>query len=286
MKTSFFIATISTLLFAGCIQQIAINSIGTIMDNGFAVLNEEQDLDIAEKSIASNLKLLEAVMKSDPENEHFLLLASIGYSSYALGFVEDDSVERARVFYRRGKEYGLKILDENKHFKNARDGDITQFKEALQTFSKNDVPAVFWTAIGWGSYISWTLTDPQALAEIPKVEAMMQFVVEKDPSYFYGGAHFFLGTLYASRPKVLGGNPELSKKHFDECLKLSNEKFLMAYVYMARSYAVQIQDVQLFEQYLTTVDTTSLDVLPQARLSNAIAKKKARLLRDKINELF
>lgn len=277
---------IFAFLFAGCIQQIAINSIGTIMENGFEVLNEEQDLDIAEKSIASNLKLLESVMRSDPENKHFLLLASMGYSSYALGFVEDDSVERARVFYLRGKEYGLKILNENKRFKKALEGNLTEFKEALQTFSRDDVPAVFWTAIGWGSYISWTLTDPQALADLPKVEAMMQFVVEKDAAYFYGGAHFFLGTLYASRPKILGGNPDVAKQHFDECLKINGEKFLMTYVYMARSYAVQMQDEQLFEQCLTKVDTTSLDVLPQARLSNAIAKKKARLLREKMNELF
>jgi len=236
--------------------------------------------------IFATRKLLEAVMKSEPENKHFLLLASMGYSSYALGFVEDDNIERARLLYLRGKEYGLKILKTNKHFRNALDSEFTKFNEALQTFSKNDVPAVFWTAIGWGSYISWTLTDPKALADLPKVEAMMQFVLEKDPSYFYGGAHFFLGTLYASRPKILGGSPELSKKHFEECLKLNKEKFLMAYVYMARSYAVQIQDVQLFEQCLTKVDTTSLDILPQARLSNAIAKKKARLLREKINELF
>jgi len=37
---------------------------------------------------------------------------------------------------------------------------------------------------------------------------------------------------------------------------------------------------------LTTVDTTSIDVLPEARLSNAIAKRKAKLLRAGIDQLF
>ena len=60
----------------------------------------------------------------------------------------------------------------------------------------------------------------------------------------------------------------------------------MTHVYYARSYAVQTQNQKLFEDCLTTVDTTSLEVLPKARLSNAIAKKKAKLLRAKFDQLF
>ncbi len=275
-----------SLLFSGCIQQIAINSIGNIMDNGFEVLNQEQDLDIADKSIASNLKLLEAIIRSDEDNEHFLLLASQGYSSYALGFVEDDSVARARIFYLRGRDYGMKILDHHTNFSYTASRSVEEFQTALSTLSKNEVPAVFWTAIGWGSYISWTLTDPSALADLPKVEAMMKFVADHDSTYYYGGAQFFLGTLYGSRPKILGGNPDISKQYFERCLTINKRKFLMAFVYYARSYAVQVQDREFFEQCLTAVDTTSLDILPDARLSNAIAKKKATVLRAKIDELF
>jgi hypothetical protein len=280
------ILTILALLLSGCIQQIAINSVGSIMDNGFVVLNEEQDLDIADKSIASNLKLLEAIIKSDPDNDHFLLLASQGYASYALGFVEDDSVERARILYLRGRDYGLKILNRNKKFFQAANKNVEELQAALETFRKDDVPAVFWTAVGWGSYISWSLTDPEAIADLPKVEAMMKFVVEKDSSYYYGGAHFFLATLYGSRPNMLGGDTSGSRDHFERCLKINQGKFLMTYVYYARSYAVQTQNRELFEQCLTTVDSASLDLLPEARLSNAIAKRKARILRTKADELF
>ncbi|MBI3195175.1 MAG: hypothetical protein HYZ34_12035, partial [Ignavibacteriae bacterium] len=282
MKYSYYILLLS-LLFVGCIQQIAISSIGGIMDNGFDVLNREEDLDIAEKSIASNLKLLEAVMESDKENEHFQLLASMGYSSYALAFAEDATPERAKLFYLRGRDYGLKILIQNKTFAHALDTDITEFTSALNTFSKDDVPAVFWTAIGWGGYIYLSLTNPDAIADVPKVEAMMQFVKEKQPEFYQGGAYFFLGTLYGSTPAALGGKPERAKAQFDEALKINNGKFLMTYVYMAKTYAVQSQNKELFESCLTTVDTTSLDVLPELRLSNAVAKKKAILLRERID---
>jgi hypothetical protein len=277
---------LAATLFSGCIQKIAIGSIGAIMDNGFQVLNEEQDLRLAQTAIESNLKLLESVLRSDPENERFLLLASIGYSSYALGFVEDDSLARAAALYLRGKEYGMRILSKNRALAAALSRSADDVRAALATMSKDDVPAVFWTATGWGSYIAASLTDPAALADLPKVEAMMRFALEKDPAYFYSGPDFFLGTLYGSRPRILGGDPDTSRKHFDDCLRRTGGKFLMAYVYMARSNAVQTQDRELFDRCLAAVDTTSLDVLPEARLSNAIAKRKAALLRARAGDLF
>jgi hypothetical protein len=67
---------------------------------------------------------------------------------------------------------------------------------------------------------------------------------------------------------------------------LTNGKFLLTYVYYAKTYAVQIQDQGLFETLLKKVDDAPVDILPEARLSNTIAKRKAKLLRERINELF
>lgn len=273
------------LLISGCsIQKFAVRSMSDIMDNGFVVLNEESDLELAEKSIASNLKLLEAMKKSDPNNKDLLQLLCTGYTSYALGFVEDTDVERAKIFYLRAKEFGIELLKQNKHFDE--NATLANFENSLSTFKKSDIPALFWTAIAWGSYISLNLTQPEALADLPKVEAIMKFIIKTDENYYYGGAHFFLGALYGSRPKIFGGNPEESKKHFDKCLSINEGKFLMTYVYYAKTYAVQIQDPVLFQDLLGKIDEMSEDVLPEARLSNVIAKKKAEILRNKFNELF
>lgn len=281
-----FFSLIFLLFFSGCIQRIAIGSMGQIMENGFVVINEEQDLEIADKSIASSLKLLEAVLRSDPENERFLLLACQGYSSYALGFVEDENIPRAKVLYLRAKDFGMKILTRNEEFLLSMGKDEEAVNKALRSFGKDDLGAIFWTAIAWGSYISWSLDEPAALADLPHVEAMMKFVAERDPGFYFGGAHFFLGTIYGSQPKALGGDPALSRKHFEECIRVSGGTFLLPYVYFARTYAVQTQDSTLFGELLTRVDTTSLDVLPEARLSNAIAKRKAVKLRREASELF
>jgi hypothetical protein len=271
---------------SGCVQSIAVSTIGGLVDQGFVAFTEEDDLAFAETALPGNIKLLDVLLKSEPDNVRLLRLASEGYNSYALGFLEDTDVDRARNFYLRGKEYGLRILRQNATLAKALDGNIDDLKLALTTLGKDDVPAVFWTAFGWGSYIYLSLTSPDAIADLPRAEALMTFVAEHDSAFYYGGAHLFLGTLYGSRPKILGGNLDLAKQHFDAALRLNSGKFLMTYVYQARSVAVQSMDEALFDQLLQKVESAPLDILPEARLANAIAKKKAQLLLSRKSELF
>lgn len=274
------------LFFTGCIQTIAVRSVGGIVDDGYSALTEESDLQFAEQALPGNIKLLEVMLKNDPENERLLRLCAEGYASYALGFVEDVDVERARMFYARAQEYGMRILRQDSELKKALDGSADDLRMALSRKSSSIVPAVFWTAFAMGSYLNITLTNPDAIATIPKIEAMMKFVAAKDSAFYYGGAHLFLGTLYGSRSRFLGGDPAKAKEHFETALRLNQGKFLMTHLYYARSYAVQTLDEGLFQELLNAVESTSLDVLPEFRLGNAIAKKKAKLLLARKEELF
>jgi hypothetical protein len=276
----------AAILLQGCIQTMAIRTMGGIMDFGLETFNEESDLKLAESALGSNLKLVEALIKGDSENKKLLLMASQGFNAFALGFAEDDSVERARVFYLRARDYGMRVLMQNAAFRDALDKDVATFQFALMTFSKDDVPALFWTAFGWGSYINITRTDIGALADLPKVLAMMECVRQLDSTFYYGGPYLILGSMEGSMPKAMGGKPERAKEYFDRATELTKGKFLLTYVYYAKTYAVQVQDQQLFEMLLKKVDDASIDILPEARLSNAIAKRKAKLLREHINELF
>jgi hypothetical protein len=257
-----------------------------IMDYGFEAFNEESDTQLAKEGLGSNLKLIEALIKGDPENEKLLIYASQGYNAYALSFVEDDSVERARPLYLRGRDYALRILMQKSGFKSGMNGDLESFQKAVSSLTKEDVPAVFWTAFGWGSYINMSRTDPGALAELPRAEALMDFVRRTDSSYYYGGAHLFLGTIEGTMPAVLGGRPEKAKQYFETSLSIGGGKFLMTYVYYAKTYAVQVQDQQLFESLLAKVIDAPADILPSAKFPNAVAKQKARRLLAKANELF
>lgn len=271
----------------GVVQTVAVNSTAGIIDYGLGAIFEESDLQFAEQSIPANITLMEALYRAnDKDDDHLALLLTQSYAGYALAFVEDTDPERAKVLYKRARDYGLSVLKKNKHFRAAFEEDPEQFQNAISTFSKDDVPIIFWTANAWGNLVKLGIADPAVLGDLNKVTALMEFVVRTDERYYYGSAHLFFGMIFATTPKSLGGKPDSAKVHFDRCLAIGEKKFLLPYVFLAQSYAVQMQDKALFESSLKIVEEASLDILPEQRLVNAVAKRKAKALLAKEDDLF
>jgi hypothetical protein len=96
----------------------------------------------------------------------------------------------------------------------------------------------------------------------------------------------YFGTYYGSLPAILGGNATLSKINFDRAVEASSGKFLMTFVYYAKTYAVQTQDEALFKELLTRVLNAPVDILPDQRLANVVAKSRARQWLARTSELF
>jgi hypothetical protein len=88
------------------------------------------------------------------------VLTSQGYSSYALAYLEDSLHDRARDFYLRGRDFGLRILRQDKELARALDGTIDDLKTVLEKREKDLVPGAFWTAFGWGNFIYPSRTTP------------------------------------------------------------------------------------------------------------------------------
>jgi len=288
-QISFYIFLFFSIIHWSCgvVNTVAVNATTNIVDYGLEAIFEESDLDFAEKAIPGNLTLLEALYRAkDKEDDHLAFLLTEGYTGYTLGFVEDVDVERAKILYARARDYGLRSLKKNKQFAQAFEQDQTAFKKSLEQFGKEDVPMIFWTANAWGNLINVSISDPSVLGDLPKVNAMMEFVLKNDETYFYGSAHLYFAAILATTPKNLGGKPDSARYHFEKCFEIGNNKFILPHLYMAKSYCVQMQDKALFEKLLRTIDETSLDELPQQRLVNAIAKRKAKKLAERIDELF
>ena len=281
------VITMSVLVLGGCsLQKIALRSTTGIFAYGVQALYDETDLPLAEQATASNLKLLEGLHKADPANQEILLLLTQGYASYSMGFVEDESVSRANIFYLRARDYGLLMLKQNKVFRDSIPLQEKNFITAIQKIEKSDLPALYWTAFAWGGWINLNKDNPQAIFDLGKVKAMMQRVIELDEGYFYGTAHLFFGSIYGSLPRMLGGDPEKARVHFEKCLSLSDKKLMLAYVYLARYYAQPLLDEALFDEFLKIVLQAPEDVLPENRLLTAIARDKAQKLIIKKEDLF
>jgi hypothetical protein len=209
-----------------------------------------------------------------------------GYASFSLGFVEDESVSRGQLFYLRAREYGFLMLKKSEAFRDSIPTRENEFIERLKRIKQKDVPALFWTAFAWGGWINLSKDNAQAIFDLGKVKQMMSRVIELEEGYFYGASHLLFGSIYGSLPRMLGGDPEKAKEHFEKCLSLSDGKFMLAYVYLARYYAHPNLDEALFDKYLKIVLQAPVDVLPENKLLTAIAKDKAQKLIIKKEQIF
>ncbi len=284
-STLFFCALAASL--AGCTLKLAVaRSAAGVLDDTMAALSAETDIVQGREAAASLLVLLEGFIRSDPENPALRRAAAQAYGSFAFGFLEKDEPERARRLYRRGLDHGLRALGAAPGFQKAVKGALPAFRRRLEASNKKDLPLLFWTAYCWSGWINLSRNDPDALADLPKAAAMMDRARALDPKYFHGGPELFFGVYYGSRSPLLGGDPKKARAHFERAVAASDGRFLMAKFLYARHYAVQSQDKKLFIQLLTEVETAPAGLLPDQALANALARKRARELREQAEELF
>ena len=274
----------SALLFTGCsIKRIVINSTALFMDDVVDEFMAEPDAAFAEEAGPANLKLLDGLIKgSNYENDELLIKGCKLYGMYALAFFEDattdkkqdrENLARAAAFYKRAAGYGMVVLKRNNDFKSVADAPYDDFVKVMPAFNKSDTEALFWTAFAWGSYINLNRNSASDVADLPKVKAMIDRVVEIDPDYFYGVPNLFL-IVYYSMPGMFGGDASKAKAAYDASEKVSGGKFIMNDFYMAKFYAVQTQDKALFEKLLGNIDSAAPDIIPE-ELFTSVARKKA-----------
>lgn len=300
---SLFVVLVMSLmgsLTACSVSKMASDITSNIMYEGSPVIEQESDPYVAETSGLALLKTLEVFAYHNPDNKKYHLLLSKNYSNYAFGFLEnklyayegvdpelyDTILARTKLFYSRGKFYGMELLKENGRFRKALDADMETFETAVRKLSRGKQQALFWTAFGWGGLINWSKDDPTAIIQLGKVERMMARAAEMDNTYFYGGPHLFFGVYYGSRPAMLGGDLEKSKDNFEQALKITHGRFFFTKVLYAQFYCVQAQDQALFVRLINEVLTGDPNVLPEQRLANILAQQRAQTLLDRQSEYF
>jgi hypothetical protein len=272
------------LLAAGCsFKQAAVRATAPIIEDTFRAFNEEEDPILAEAAAASNLKLLEGLLKSDPDNRGFLLLAARGFGGYAFAFAEEKDPDRAGKLYLRGRAYGMRLLRNHGFIPPS---GLKAFRRAVLNLGPDSVPAIFWTAYNWANWANLNQTSPRALADLPRVAAMMQRVLDLDEKYFYGGAHVFFGSYYGGRPKIAGGDVKAAKRHFERAVEIARGKFLVNLVFYARYFAIPSQDRETYIKLLRKVTQAPAGILPAERLANTIARMRAKRMLDEVDEYF
>mgnify|MGYP002034240721 CR=1 FL=1 len=285
-RVSCFIFLCLMFLVSCSTQRIAAQLAFPLVQGQYKAMQEEADLGLAAKAIPSNLKMMEGLLKGDESSIPILNNLAEGFCSYSFSFIEDSNPERASALYQRGRGYAVRSLAESSGVKDLLTLTGEEFQFVLKGMNANDLPALFWLGQCWSGWLMLNLGSPETFADISRVEWLMKRTAELDEDYHYAGPHLALGGFYGSRTKMLGGDPEKARYHFERNLELNQRKFLLTQLIYARTYAVQSQDKELFGRLLKEILDSSSNALPEQRLANEVAKQKARKLLDMADELF
>lgn len=269
----------SLVVVSGCsgvVDRFANNLSSAMMDNN--------DPATVEAGAASYLLLLDALVLQEPESAAFRQAAASLNSAYAGAFVKDAA--RAAVMTDKALAYALEALClEHETLCEARSVPLGEFKSRLAKLALEDVAVLYTAGAAWAGWIQAHSEDWNAVADLSRIEAMMQRVVELDEAHQNGAAHLYLGGLATVLPPALGGRPEVGKAHFEKAIALSEGHNLMAKVLYAKNYARGVFDRELHDRLLNEV----LAADPRYKgwtLSNVLARREAEGLLKSADEYF
>jgi len=274
----------------GCLKKMILDGQIASTRKASAAFNTMSDWEVARRASSAGLAQFEGMHYLAPDNEDGLFLLTKGWGGMGFGFIEDEMeraqdahgedseiaqyhLARAVAAYERAVFYGTTLLEQRHPGFTAARKNADTMKAWLSEFDDAaDAPALLWTGQAWMSRVNLLKDEPEVVADLFIGYLMVKRSVELDPGYNYATGHAILGSYHAR-----SGMAELdeSKKEFEEALRLNGGKSLLTKLnYAAKYYCVKV-DKKNYVKLLTEVIEAG-DVLPEQRLQNTIAKRRAR----------
>lgn len=278
-------------LISGCSdafrRQIMISNLKPMMDKMNTATNQNGDVETVRRAMPAALLQLDGFIEAAPDNGDLLLRAAEAYSGYAFLFVEDVNKPRAVKLYKKARDYALRALQQNSALADILHCSNDDFNKGLAELGPDDARALFFSTSAWLSYmgLGWKY-DASIVKHRPKLLSMMQRMLELDEAFNYGAIHAMYGSYYSACPTHLGGDPELSKYHFEMAFTVSESKFLPWRYLYAKYYCVQTQNRKAFVHTLYDIINAPVDLMPERRFANEAVKQKAKRLLEKADILF
>jgi len=218
------------------------------------------------------------------------LTAARTYTQYAYAVVQQDADEaedenlalalylqdRARGFYRRGRDHGLRGLG------LSAEALRREPRRVLARAQPADVALLYWTGASWGALIALSKEDPEALADVPAVEALIDRALELDEAFERGAIHTFLISYEMVRQGAAGDPAERARKHFARAMELSRGTDAAPMLALAEAVCVPAQRRAEFDALIDQ----ALRVRGGDRLATLVMQRRARWLRSRADRLF
>ena len=289
--------TLSTLLLGatllvgstGCIKSTLLNGQIQGTREGASAVDTVHDLEVARAIAYAGLGQFEGMHKLAPGNDDALFLLVKGWTGATFAFTEDDMEaaedhknkdlaeyhkQRAAAGYERAIAYGLELLGHRaKGFEAASKNDATIRGWLKEHFtSKDDAANLFWLGYAWIAKVNINKDDPETVANLFIAVALIERSVELDETYSYGNG---LTVLAAYHARTAQGELDESKRLFDRAIAQTQGRSLVQKFNYATKYLCAKGDKDGYVKTLQEVLAAG-DTMPEQRLTNALAKRRAR----------
>ena len=274
----------NTLLLLIFLSFLSGCSIGLIPHNLSRSIMNQENPEIVKAGAPAYLLLLDALVTTYPDDEDYLIPASKLYGAYASIFSDDK--KQSQQMATQALMYARHALCYNEEELCIA---LNQSPEAitlvLSDLDDDELSLIYTFTASWTGWIQVNSHDWDAVAQLPKIKALFTWVLEEDENYDNGTAQLYMGVLESQLPPSLGGKPDIAKAHFEQAIKASQGKHLMAKVLYAQQYARLLFDRPLHDRLLNEV----INANPTAEgltLINHLAQKQAAILLAESEEYF
>lgn len=294
--------TLSLVIFlSGCsLRQYVVGMVGDILAEGGSVYESDDDIILVGEALPFSIKLLETLVAESPRNQGLLIATSRAYVLYAYAYVQHraevaarDDIQaakvhrdRARRLYMRAYGYAIRALELSYPGIETRMAEDPH--QALAEVGDRDtdraVAMLYWTATSLGLAISVAKHEPPLLARLPEVGALLERAMALDESWDSGTLHEF-AIVWAGAPHAKV-EPETVQEHYERALALSGGTRAGVYVAYAETVLVPAQNRADFVVLMDKALAVDIESDPEHRLVNAIAKRRARWLLERTDELI
>ena len=273
---------------AGCLRNVVVDETFAAARRASKQAETLQDFETARTTTYAGVGQLEGLLWLRPHNETGLFMLTKAWVGLGQAFVLDDyevALERddeseaeyhqlrARAAFKRAKIYGLRLLDmQASGFEQA-----ATKQDKLRAWLKANIDdpefaePLLWLGIAWLSYVSVDTENAESIAGLWVGVELVEHVLRLDERVEHGMAHAVLGGYHAR----LMGEVEEAKPHFDRALAISGGRYLPIHLTLATRYHCTRHDGKSYEQVLRQIVAAG-DPMPEARLANLIAQRKAR----------
>jgi hypothetical protein len=293
-----------SLALPGCsdtMAEISANQTTKILQKAIRSFDGESDPWLAREAAIGNLKFAEGVLEASPDNGDLMVLIARNYARFAYDFLADDLEKvafgsadyttlqrRAIDFNRRARAYAVRRMQQDfEDFGSAVFASGDRFEQILGLCERDDhLAALYYLAFAWGNIVRLAPDDPEALADVPRIKAIMGWVREKDPDFESGGPNLYFAEASLALSKEQGGDPEAAKAAFEAAIASSGGRFLLTKALYARDYMRAVGNKEGYQRLLQEVLDAADDLMPEQQLANTLAKHRAKRWLAEAGKLF